>query len=143
MWPACVALGGSWRRSRSARSSRRQARGGVGPGDVPNDANGGKYEDWVRFMRTWTGDGATGSVGHQIGTCAMAREDLGGVVDSDLRVYGTRNVRVVDASVLPFSVSAHIQSTVYAIAETAAERILQLVHPELGAVTQASRGGKV
>ena len=110
---------------------------------VPNDANGGKYEDWVRFMRTWTGDGATGSVGHQIGTCAMAREDLGGVVDSDLRVYGTRNVRVVDASVLPFSVSAHNQSTVYAIAETAAERILQLVHPELGAVTQASRGGKV
>lgn len=52
----------------------------------------------------------------------MARE-LGGVVDPELRVYGTANVRVVDASVLPFQVCGHLTSTLYAVAERAAEII--------------------
>lgn len=52
----------------------------------------------------------------------MARE-LGGVVDKELRVYGTRNVRVVDASVLPMQVSGHLTSTLYAVAERASEII--------------------
>jgi len=42
-----------------------------------------------------------GSVSHPISTCAMMSQDLGGVVGEDLKVYGTLNVRVVDASVLP------------------------------------------
>lgn len=37
---------------------------------------------------------------HPCGTCAMMREELGGVVDERLRVYGTRNLRVCDASTL-------------------------------------------
>lgn len=52
----------------------------------------------------------------------MPRE-LGGVVDSHLKVYGTQNVRVVDASIMPFQVSGHLSSTVYAIAEKAADMI--------------------
>jgi hypothetical protein len=47
----------------------------------------------------------------------MAPKDLGGVVDSSLRVWGTSNLRVVDASIIPSHVAAHTQSTVYAIAE--------------------------
>ncbi|PCH34877.1 hypothetical protein WOLCODRAFT_19639 [Wolfiporia cocos MD-104 SS10] len=42
---------------------------------------------------------------------------LQGVVDSALKVYGTKNVRVVDASVIPLHISAHTQATVYAISE--------------------------
>ena len=91
---------------------------------VPDDADGGKYADWVQWMQTYRGDGQTASVGHQIGTCAMASKALGGVVDPSFRVYGAANVRVVDASVLPFSFSAHLQSTVYAVAEKAAATIL-------------------
>jgi choline dehydrogenase-like flavoprotein len=48
---------------------------------------------------------------------------LGGVVDTNLIVYGTTNVRVVDASVVPFQVCGHLTSTLYAIAEKAADLI--------------------
>jgi len=61
--------------------------------------------------------------GHPIGTAAMAPRENGGVVDSKLKVYGTKNLRIVDASVVPLHFAAHLQSTVYAIAEKAAEMI--------------------
>lgn len=61
---------------------------------------------------------------HPIGTASMLPRNEGGVVDSSLKVYGTANVRVVDASIIPLHISCHIQATVYAIAEKAADTIL-------------------
>jgi choline dehydrogenase-like flavoprotein len=55
---------------------------------------------------------------HMLGTCAMGR-----VVDERLRVKGVEGLRVVDASVIPAQVSANIVSTVYAVAEKAADMI--------------------
>lgn len=46
-----------------------------------------------------------------------------GVVDGRLIVYDTKNVRVVDASIMPLQISAHLSSTVYGIAEKAADII--------------------
>ncbi|KAI1127176.1 GMC oxidoreductase-domain-containing protein [Nemania abortiva] len=54
---------------------------------------------------------------HPSGTAAMMPRRAGGVVDTRLRVYGTRNLRVVDASVMPLIPGGHIQSAIYAIAE--------------------------
>lgn len=58
---------------------------------------------------------------HPSSTCSMMREDLGGVVDEKLRVYGTRNLRICDASVLPIIPRGNILTAVYAFAEKAAE----------------------
>ncbi|KAJ7223143.1 alcohol oxidase [Mycena pura] len=64
---------------------------------------------------------------HPMGTAALARRGLGGVVGNDLKVYGTANVRVADASIIPLPLAAHIQATVYAIGEKAADLIKKVV----------------
>jgi choline dehydrogenase-like flavoprotein len=53
----------------------------------------------------------------------MMPRKLGGVVDSNLKVYGTSNLRVIDASVIPFQISGHLTAPIYAIAEKAADLI--------------------
>lgn len=60
---------------------------------------------------------------HPAGTCAMLPRSEGGVVDNHLIVYGTGNVRVVDASIMPLIPRSNLQSTVYAVAERAADLI--------------------
>ncbi|KAE8356946.1 hypothetical protein BDV28DRAFT_154254 [Aspergillus coremiiformis] len=62
---------------------------------------------------------------HPVGTCAMLPKDLHGVVDGNLTVYGTENLRVVDSSVIPLLISGHTQTAVYGIAERAAEMIIE------------------
>ena len=54
---------------------------------------------------------------HPVGTCAMMPRGRGGVVASDLKVYGIQGLRVVDASIMPLIPSAHTSATVYAVAE--------------------------
>ncbi|KAI4261945.1 MAG: hypothetical protein L6R42_002864 [Xanthoria sp. 1 TBL-2021] len=60
---------------------------------------------------------------HPVGTCAMLPRKYGGVVDSKLRVYGLDSLSVVDASVMPTIPASHTSSTVYAVAEKAADII--------------------
>ncbi|CAE6497422.1 unnamed protein product [Rhizoctonia solani] len=60
------------------------------------------------------------TIHHPIGTAVLAPRAIGGVVDTSLRVYGTSNVRVVDASIIPIHMSTHLSRTVYGIAEKAA-----------------------
>ena len=55
-------------------------------------------------------------------TCAMGKaNDTEEVVDSRGRVYGVNNLRVVEASALPFSPPGHPASGVFAMAELIAD----------------------
>ena len=63
------------------------------------------------------------SSNHPVGTCSMKPIERGGVVDPDLIVFGTKNLRIVDASVIPLLPRANTMSTVYAVAEKAADLI--------------------
>ncbi|KAI0030336.1 GMC oxidoreductase [Vararia minispora EC-137] len=60
---------------------------------------------------------------HVIGSTSMLPREKGGVVNSQLKVYGTRNLRVVDLGIVPLHFAAHPQASVYAIAEQASDLI--------------------
>ncbi len=62
---------------------------------------------------------------HACGTCAMKPEDQGGVVDSEFRVHGIRNLRIVDASIFPRIPGYFIVTAIYMIAEKAADVLLR------------------
>ena len=55
---------------------------------------------------------------HSAGSASM-----GSVVDTELRVKGVGNLRIVDASIIPLPITAHYEAVVYAIAEKAADII--------------------
>src|SRR5215467_14081141 len=61
----------------------------------------------------------TGTNYHPTSTCAIGR-----VVDSDLRVFGTQGLRVVDASVMPSIVRGNTNAAVIAMAEKGADILL-------------------
>ena len=64
------------------------------------------------------------TVHHPLGTCKMgARDDEDAVVNAELEVRGTENLRVVDASVMPDLITGNINAAVMMIAEKAADLI--------------------
>jgi choline dehydrogenase len=58
---------------------------------------------------------------HPAGTCSM-----GQVVDGNLRVYGTENLYVVDASVMPGVIRGNTHIPTLMVAEKAADRLLEV-----------------
>lgn len=63
------------------------------------------------------------SFAHMSGSCAMMPEAYGGVVGTDLLVYGVKQLSIVDASIIPLVPATHLQATMYAVAEKAADAI--------------------
>lgn len=83
--------------------------------------NGGRF-DTVEKAKEYIRATAL-SNNHPVGTCAMLPRDMGGVVDAELNVYGVKGLRVVDSSIMPFLPRANTQTTVYTVAEKAADLI--------------------
>jgi choline dehydrogenase len=99
---------------------------------VPGDhiSTQSQLNDFVKF-NTW---------GHHAScSCKMGTEsDKMAVVDSKFRVYGTKNLRVVDASVFPRIPGFFIVSAIYMISEKAAD----VIHDDavsVGATTQTGQ----
>ena len=73
---------------------------------------------WTTYLKS-----AFRSNYHFVSSAVMMPQASGGVVNPRLLVYGTSNVRVVDASVLPYQLCGHLMSTLYAVAERASDLI--------------------
>ena len=95
--------------------------GEISPGfqAVPEHASwrDAAWDTWIKK--------SLGGNSHPVSTCAMLSKNLGGVVDMEGKVYGTHNVRVVDASVFPTQISGHLSASVYAIAGKLADAIIR------------------
>tara|TARA_B100000780_G_scaffold273088_1_gene236166 strand:+ start:40 stop:1863 length:1824 start_codon:yes stop_codon:yes gene_type:complete len=77
-----------------------------------------EIHEWIRNN--------SGTDYHPCGTCRMGGDenDLDAVVDSELKVKGIQNLRIVDASVMPNIVSGNLNAPVQMIAMKAADMIL-------------------
>jgi choline dehydrogenase-like flavoprotein len=74
-------------------------------------------------ISAWISKGLNPTDYHPAGTAAMMPLELGGVVDQKLRVYGVKNLRIIDASIMPSLPGANTCQPMYAIAEKAADII--------------------
>ena len=62
---------------------------------------------------------------HQMGTCRMGpKSDPTAVVDNNLKIYGLKNIRVVDASIMPTMLSANLHSGATLIGEKGSDLVL-------------------
>lgn len=88
--------------------------GSIAKVELPGLKPGQPMQDWIR-------ETAWGH--HACGTCSMGPEDEGNVVDSRFCVHGISGLRVVDASVFPRIPGYFIATSIYMIAEKAADVI--------------------
>ena len=74
-----------------------------------------EWEDYVKgnYRANW----------HGIGTASMMKKELGGVVDSNAKVYGVTDLRVIDGSIVPTQISSHVMTVFYGMAEKIAESV--------------------
>jgi choline dehydrogenase-like flavoprotein len=60
------------------------------------------------------------SLFHAAGTASMGK-----VVGCQCRVYGVDSLRVVDTGIMSLSITAHLQASMYAVAESAVDLVTQ------------------
>lgn len=81
----------------------------------------GTDEYWECVLRT-----LAVTLHHQIATCKMGpASDPEAIVDPKLRVYGVKNLRVVDSSIIPNTIAAHTNAPAIMIGEKGADMIKQ------------------
>lgn len=91
---------------------------------VPNCRHLPMFTDeyWECLIRQYTM-----TIYHMSGTCKMApASDPEGVVDPQLRVYGVKGLRVIDASIMPTITNGNIHAPVIMIGEKGADLIKAL-----------------
>lgn len=66
-----------------------------------------------------------GSGVHYAGTCRMAADPAGGVVDKDLKYFKSKNLYICDGSVIPFLSEKHPSLTIMALAHRLAKHLIK------------------
>lgn len=72
-------------------------------------ANVTAHDDIIAYVKA----ASTPTIAHPCCTAPMMPKQFGGVIGSDLRVYGVNGLSIVDASIWPIIPSTHPVSTVY------------------------------
>lgn len=81
---------------------------------MPGSSNPGELENFVR--------NGISTVWHQTSTAKMGRDSMS-VVDSQLKVYGVKNLRIADASIMPRVTTGNTMAPCIIIGEQAAEML--------------------
>ena len=108
----------AFKRAREAWNSSAIADFVVGPEIAPGNTviSDAQILDYIRQSAQ--------TIWHASSTCAMGKAgSAGAVVDSKARVFGVKGLRIVDNSVIPFSLPGHPQSSMYMLAEKIADDI--------------------
>ena len=113
------------------RFGQRQARIDYEPSEIETDHRRKLDELGRRMLKKASGyiaDNAgspPGSSIHYVGTCRMAADPKGGVVDKDLKYFKSRNLYVCDGSVIPVLSEKHPTLTIMALAHRLADRLIE------------------
>jgi choline dehydrogenase-like flavoprotein len=89
--------------------------------------NDAKFEEWLEKVRAhgFPYPESLFVAAHQMGTCRMSASPKAGVVDQTGRVWGTRGLHVIDASVFPTASGVNPMSTVMAIADSLSRTLVK------------------
>ncbi len=110
---------------------QRQARIDYETSDIEDDHNRRLAALGRRMLRKASGyitddvGSPAGSGIHYVGTCRMAADPRGGVVDKDLKYFKSKNLYVCDGSVMPALSEKHPTLTIMALADRLAERLIK------------------
>lgn len=113
------------------RFAQRQARIDYEPSEIEADHRQQLDALGRRLLRKASGyiaDNAAsppGSSIHYVGTCRMAADPKGGVVDKNLKYFRSKNLYVCDGSVMPVLSEKHPTLTIMALADRLAERLIE------------------
>jgi glucose dehydrogenase len=113
------------------RFGQRQARIDYEPSEIETDHRRQLDVLGRRMLRKASGyiaDNAgspPGSSIHYAGTCRMAADPKGGVVDKDLKYFKSTNLYVCDGSVIPALSEKHPTLTIMALAHRLAQRLIE------------------
>ncbi|KAL4954462.1 GMC oxidoreductase-domain-containing protein [Aspergillus filifer] len=107
------------RRLQSSGAMKQYFQGEDSPG-FEKVAEGAGLNEWSEYVTEYFRANY-----HAIGTCSMMARELGGVVDSSAKVYGTKGLRVIDGSIPPTQVSSHVMTVFYGMALKIADAVLE------------------
>lgn len=112
------------------RFGQRQARIDYGVSEIEADHNRRLAALARRMLRNASGYVADdagsppGSGIHYVGTCRMATDPRGGVVDKNLKFFHSKNLYICDGSVIPVLSEKHPTLTIMALAHRLAEHLI-------------------